>query len=396
MTAQLTHDDPRLGLRPADARADDPLTGVAMRLLGDALAGAGDGCVCAPVVGVPVHLLALRRGADLIHVLNPRLPSMSDLHLNRAETRAQTGPVQRHAWRARRVTLAGTQPGGLPLSLDLDGPLAIAVQQAIEVLDNRDAFSWVTPFHRAWLRATDAPMRARARAINHGLHRPDGAAMRLLDDRHVQVLDDDGATLGTIDAMNPAMPVAAWARRCLGLLCATSALRHVMVTQPAHVPLAVAALALVPGLTVHHPAAGWPTAAIQALDLGAAFRSGHLSDATPDAPRLDAIVTGADADWLHGPDALARIRHAGRRLSGDGGVLLVHGTSPLAAIRDLLQAAFPSVHAVNDGDASFLVAAKARLDLGAAHARVQTIVNRTDQQPLLVAGCTGWQTVPRS
>ena len=42
MTAQLTHDDPRLGLRPAEARADDPLTGVAMRLLGDALTGSGD------------------------------------------------------------------------------------------------------------------------------------------------------------------------------------------------------------------------------------------------------------------------------------------------------------------------------------------------------------------
>lgn len=87
MTAQLTHDDPRLGLRPAEARADDPLTGVAMRLLGDALTGSGDGCVCAPALGVPVRLLALRRGADLIHVLNPRLSSLSDLYLNRAETR---------------------------------------------------------------------------------------------------------------------------------------------------------------------------------------------------------------------------------------------------------------------------------------------------------------------
>ncbi|WP_042246533.1 hypothetical protein [Paracoccus sp. PAMC 22219] len=107
-------------------------------------------------------------------------------------------------------------------------------------------------------------------------------------------------------------------------------------------------------------------------------------------------MTGADADWLHGPDVLARIRHAGRRLSGDGGVLLVHGAGPLPAIRDLLQAAFPAVHAVDDGDATFLVAAKARLDLGAAHARVQAIVNRTDQQPLLAAGCTGWQLVPRT
>ncbi len=362
-----------------------------MRLLGDALTGSGDGCVCAPALGVPVRLLAVRRGADLMHVLNPRLSSLSDLHLNRAETRPQTGPVQRHAWRARRVTLTGTQPGGVPLSLDLDGPLAIAVQQAVEVLDNRDAFSWVTPFHRAWLRATDAPIRARACAINHGLHRPDGTAMRLLDDRHVQVMGDDGAPLGVIDTLNPAMPVAGWARRCLGLLCATSALRHVMMMQPAHVPLAVAALALVPGLTVHHPATGWPIASVQALGLGAALRSAHLSDAAPDAPRLDAIVTQADADLLHGPDALARIRQAGRRLSGDGGVLLVHGSGPMAAIRDLLQAAFPAVHLVEDGDTTVLVAAKARLDLGAAHARVQAIVNRTDQQPLLAAGCTGWR-----
>lgn len=169
-----------------------------------------------------------------------------------------------------------------------------------------------------------------------------------------------------------------------------------MVTGPAHLPLAIAALALVPGLTVHHPAAGWPLAAIQALELGTAFQPAQLSDAAPDAPRLDAIVAGADDDWLHGADALARIRHAGRRLSGDGGVLLIHGTGPLPAIRDLLQAAFPAVHAVLDGDATFLVATKARLDLGVAHARVQAIVNRTDQQPLLAAGCTGWQTAPRS
>ena len=74
MTAQLTHDDPRLGLRPAEARADDPLTGVAMRLLGDALTGSGDECVCAPALGVPVRLLALRRGADLIHVLEKNIP----------------------------------------------------------------------------------------------------------------------------------------------------------------------------------------------------------------------------------------------------------------------------------------------------------------------------------
>lgn len=135
-TPLLMFNDPRLGLRPNEARSDDLLTRVALRILDDALAADGDRVLSAPAIGIPVRALAMRQGADVIHLLNPSLSSLSDVVLNRGETSPQTGPMRRNTWRARTVTLAGWQAGGLPFSRVLEGPLAIGAQQAIDLLDN--------------------------------------------------------------------------------------------------------------------------------------------------------------------------------------------------------------------------------------------------------------------
>ncbi|TJZ87129.1 peptide deformylase [Paracoccus hibiscisoli] len=402
-TPLLMFNDPRLGLRPNEARSDDVLTRVALRILDDALAADGDRVLSAPAIGIPVRALAMRQGADVIHLLNPSLSSLSDVVLNRGETSPQTGPMRRNTWRARTVTLSGWQAGGLPFSRVLEGPLAIGAQQAIDLLDNQQSFSWITPFHRSWAVTTNATARARAEGINRGLHPTDGGTgpLRALDDRRVAVHGDDGQALCVLDSLDPSLPIEAADRQILAVMFAASAMRHVLVLAPEQFGVAVAALALVPGLTVHHETGGWPLGAVAALDLGRAHTTARLADPIPAegaaGPRFDAIVLRGDAAWLQGPDARTAMRRAARRLSGDGGVMMVRCATPLPEVEDLLQASFPVLYLVDDGAGQALyVAAKARLDLAAARARLLSIVNQTDHPALWPAGAMGWQLITKS
>lgn len=157
--------DPRLGLRPNEARSDDLLTRVALRILDDALAGDGDRVLSVPAVGIPVRAPAIRQGAEVIHLLNPPLSTLSDVVLNRGKITPQTWPMRRNTWRARTMTLSGWQAGDLPFSRVLEGPLAIGTQQAINLLDNQQTFSWITPFHRSWVVTTNTTARARRASI---------------------------------------------------------------------------------------------------------------------------------------------------------------------------------------------------------------------------------------
>lgn len=399
-TPLLMFNDPRLGLRPNEARSDDLLTRVAMRVLDDALAGDGDRVLSAPAIGIPVRALAMRQGAEVIHLLNPTLSSLSDVVLNRGETTPQTGPMRRNVWRARTVTLTGSQAGGLPFSRVLEGPLAIGAQQAIDLLDNQQTFSWITPFHRSWAATTNATARARAEGINRGLHPADAGSgpLRALDDRRVAVHDDDGRALCVLDGLDPSLPITAADRQVLAVMFATSAMRHVLILAPEQFSVAVAALTLVPGLTVHHEAHGWPLGAVAAMDLGRAHATARLADPTPpEGPRFDAILLRGDATWMQGPDAGAAMRHAMRRLSGDGGIMMVRSATPSPEVEDLLQASFPVLYLLDDGAGGALyVAAKSRLDLSAARARLLTITNQIDQRALWPAGAMGWQLITKS
>lgn len=408
MTPQsvLHFTDPRLGLRTNDASAEDALTRMAMRILDDMLLGAGDAVLCAPAVGIPVRLIAIRQGAQIIHVLNPRVSAVSDMHMNRAETFSPTGPIRRHTWRGRKVTLTGQQAGGLGYEETLEGALAIAVQQAMELLENRSPFDWITGFHRHWIGSTNPVARSRADGLNRALHQAaatsDGKEpLVTLDTRMVRVNDDAGQALAVMDALNPVLPVDPLDLRCMGILTATSALREILITSARHFPLACGTLALLPNLTVHHLADCWPLKAMATMDMQGAFRTARLTDPPPaegePGTRFDALVADETEDWLTGPDAMVLMRLQARRLSGRGGVVLVCCAAPSAAIEDLLQAVFPVLYAVEDAQAGTIyVAAKARLDMDAARARAVSVAHQASQPALIRASCDGWQLITKS
>ncbi|TGN52947.1 hypothetical protein E4L95_16130 [Paracoccus liaowanqingii] len=402
----LLFNDPRIGLRIRPAQTDDLSTRAAMRILDDLLARPGNRAIAAPAIGLPLRYLALRRGADLLHVLGPRLSAASDFHVNRAETSPATGPMRRHAWRAGKVTLTGTQPSGLPIEEELDGALAISVQQAMDLLDSTAPFDWITPFHRMWADGANPVIRARFEGINSALHQApwQGDAGTVgpfltLDPRHVQVLDDAGAPVGRLDALNPSRPACALGRRCLGILIATSALTHVMIAAPRRTPLAVALLSMLPDLTLHHATEGWPLRAMNALQLTPGCRAAALSDPVPEGsgPRMDAILLDGGAAWLHGPEATALMRLQSRRLSGGAAVLLVCCPAPAPGIEDLLQSIFPALYVIEDAEAGTIyVAAKARLDLPAARSRAMRRAGQLGHPDLIRPATEGRQMIAKS
>ncbi|TJZ93807.1 hypothetical protein FA743_00590 [Paracoccus gahaiensis] len=401
----LLFNDPRMGMRVRPAQSGDMATRAAMRILDDMLARPGNRAIAAPAIGLPLRYLALRRGAELLHVLGPQLSAASGFHLNRAETTPATGPMRRHAWRAAKVTLTGTQPSGLPVSEDLDGALAISVQQAMELLDSGAPFDWITPFHRSWADSASPVIRARSEGLNRALHlapwRGDAEVagpLVALDPQRVQVLDDAGAPVAVLDAANPSRPLCALGRRCLGILSATSALQNVMVLTPGLTPLAVALLSILPDLTLHH-GPGWPLRAMTALQLASGCRVASLSDPTADetAPRMDAILLEGDADWLHGAEAPALMRGHARRLTGGAAVLLVCYPGPAPKVEDLLQSIFPALYALDDPQAGTIyVAARARLDLPAACSRAMRRAGEWRQPELLRQATEGWQLIVKS
>lgn len=406
----LSFTDPRLGMRMAEARADDMATRAAMRILDDLLAATGDGLIAAPAIGLPVRCLALRRGAEVIHVLNPAIPAAGDFALNRAETSPLTGPIRRHVWRARQVTLTGTHPTGLPVHELLEGRMAVLAQQALDLLDNRAGFDWITPFHRAWVASSDPALRARAEAVNRALHLapwqgdpgiPAGTPLVALDRRQVQIRDDAGQPVALLDPGDPALPIDATDRRCLGILFTAPVLRQVMILSRQRAALAVSLLTILPGITLHHPASGWPQRAMEQMQLSAACRVTALRDPPPlpdgPDPKMDAIVMDGSDDWLQGPEAAALMRQQARRLNGNGGIAVICCASASAMIEDLLQAVFPSVHVIDERQAGTLyLAFRSRPDLPAAHARALRLSNQLGRPGLVQPATGGWQILTRS
>ena len=71
MAEFLAYDDPRIHMSPAAAAIGDGATRAALRILSDALALRQDRILSAPALGIPVRVLAARRGDTIQYLLNP-------------------------------------------------------------------------------------------------------------------------------------------------------------------------------------------------------------------------------------------------------------------------------------------------------------------------------------
>lgn len=396
--------DPRLQLQVAEARPEDVMTRSALRLLDEAISGVDDHVLSAPAIGLPVRCLAIREGAEAYLLMNPNISAASDFRLNRAETCIHTGPIQRHVWRANRITVTGTYLTGYPFKKDFEARNAIRIQQAIQQMDCPNLFDWITPFHRGWMTSRNEVARARCAALNSALHAaPDHPATPLaaLSERMAQACDDKGDPIAQIDLLNTSLPVAPLDRRCMGILFAASAMRNVLMLSPEFFGLAVSALATLPVLQVHLQTPDWPQEATNALGLGGAMRQAPPEN--PDAPpeavtqTYDAIFATSRAPVLSDPEHRTQLRQLARRLTGRGGIFVVTSPEPQKDVEQRLQAVFPSLYVVETPDVGLIyVATKERLDLGAIRARLMTMAAQTGLHSLVRAGSEGWFEVLNS
>ncbi|MFE3839518.1 peptide deformylase [Pseudogemmobacter sonorensis] len=358
MAEQLAYPDPRIYMKPLAARLEDDDTRAALRLLSDVLAPRRDRVVAAPAYGLPVRVIASRRGDDVRYLLNPRLIEASDLVINVAETCPQTGPIRRSVLRARNVTMSGTGLRGEQFVLKLEGVQAFEAQMALDLMERPDPFDWLTAYHRHCLRVGESWFGV----LNAGLYSArDGDILRFSGLNRVAFHPDgtEGA-LCSFDGLNPMLPIEKRHRKMLGLISVLTPLRHVYFNQAENLPVVVAALLISRGAKIYGPEAAIPVVLLERLGIAGAFHRHPLDGsglAAGQAP-LDVVLF----DKVAAPDAPlpveADLRQFARRLDGMTGTLLIAMPAQDPALEHLLQRVFPNVLAYPSPKGEVIYAAR--------------------------------------
>lgn len=407
----LSYDDPRLHIHVADANSDDPLTRAAIKLMDDALASPGDRVIAAPSFGLPVRLISVRQGEWRHHLCNPRFSGARKVRINWGETSPHTGPVRRNVWRADEVDIMGIDLSGQQRQMTLKGDQAIAVQQAFEIFDRPDPFSWVTGFQRNWIRASSPAAAERLAGINRGLleaARPGTEAAVLaplafasMNEIEVRGDSQDRSVLTRIDMNDPGSPVCPQDMEILSILLGSSMLGQLLILSRQRLGLAVAALAMLTNLKVSYRPDGWPVQATNRLGLGGAMQpySGNLAQIAPRStpPKFDGIVMDMDDPYLadlSGPNPLSGF---GKSLSGASAPLIIAGPARSQSIEDGLLSALPFVYQMDSRDGGVIyVGLKERLSLDAAYGRLLALENASSLAGMLEAMAQGWHLLTKS
>ncbi|MFV0409231.1 MAG: peptide deformylase [Paracoccus sp. (in: a-proteobacteria)] len=408
----LSYTDPRLYLHAGEAKSEDPLTRVAVRLLDDVLSSAsGDQVVAAASLGVPLRLISVKTGEWRHHLFNPRYSAARNVRINWGETSPHTGMMRRNVYRADEIDLIATDMAGQPRQLTLQGQQAIAAQQAFEIFDRTDPFDWITGFHRSWTRASSPMAADRFAALSKGLFEAalpgsegfDHAAMAFVSQDEVEVRNDlDGReAVARINVNNPIDPVSPQDMEVLSILLGTSMLGQVLFLSRRRFGMAVSALSVVTNLKVHYRPDGWPVQAGNALGFGTVMQPFGKDMAKVDAhkqqQKFDGIVMDADDPYLADlskPNALSGLA---KSLSGLSAPLIISGRERAQRVEDTLLAAFPFVYQMDGRDGGVVyVCLKERLKLEGVYGRLLALENATSMGGMVAAIAQGWHLLTKS
>lgn len=407
----LSYDDPRLRLHSAEASIDNPLARAAVRILDEALSDPVDNVVSAAALGLPLRIISVRIGEWRHHLFNPVISGARHIRVNWKERSPHTGPVLRNTYRAGEIDLIGTDLAGEKREMTLDGKLAIAAQQAFELLDRADPFAWLTSFQRNWLRASSQQAADRLAGIAKALFdcpHPggDGAASGPLAFKtmnEVELRGDDAKrpVLARLDVHDPGRPLCPRDMEILAILLGTCRMGHVLIRSPRRMGLAVALLAMLTNLKLSYRLEGWPVQATDMLGLGSVMKpcNGDLIGAETREPRqqFDGIVMELDDPHLAELSGRNPLSGLGKSLSGLNAPLIIAGDARSPAIEDALLAALPFVYQMDSRNGGVIyVCLKDRLSLDTVYGRLLALENVSALGGMIEAASQGWHLLTKS
>lgn len=362
MADYLAYNDPRLLISPSVAALGDGATRAALRVLTDALSPRLDQVVSAPAFGLPVRLIASRRGDEIQYLLNPKLIEAAEFVRNIGETSPHTGPVRRNTLRAKRVLMVGTGLGGEQQILKVEDRQAFEAQMALDLMESPNPFDWITPYHSHWLRHGAGYFEA----VNAGLYSAQSEGILRFDDLNRVTLHLAGAdsALCTMDALNPMIPVIKRHRRLLALISVLTPLKNLYLAEAENLPVLLGGLLVSGGLKVFGPENLLPGEVLTRLGIAPAYRSLALSGlisgsvSAEGGAAFDAVMFDRVASPSAPIPTQSNLRQIAKNLDGMSGTFLIAMPGLDSNLEQDLQAVFPHVFAFPSAEGEVIYTAR--------------------------------------
>lgn len=346
----LRHDDPRLSLPTHPIGPTTAAAAMMVATLANLLRGRDEGALAAPAAGFAQNFMVVKTGKAVQALFDPVLTQAGSLIQRLDETGALTGDLIRATMRAATLRVTGAGSDAKPVTLRVEGALAIEVQQALDLLAGQSPTRLLSPYQRAVIDQSGAAPRLNA------------AFATLLREITTGTAPDDVTALwpflslgrlGRIDLRDPAQP----ASPVQAAICALSAIipapENVLLTGDNMFGMLPALVARWPQATLHLHGPEPLTAQM----LGRVAASRIVPAQSTGAPRYDLILASGDAGDTR---ALARtLRHP-------GGVALVGAAGRNAGLEQRLKQAFLEVHCAVMTDAVVYAGLRDELDMGGA------------------------------
>ncbi|WP_313348882.1 hypothetical protein [Paracoccus sp. (in: a-proteobacteria)] len=376
--------DPRLGIRPVAADLKDMTTRLAIRALLDCLSGLGDRAICAPAIGLPVRVLGLRIGDNSTCLLNPQIISAGPVTMSLGETTPHTGAFWRNSFRAQSLVIQGTGLGGREEQITVPEAALTSAQQAFELMNHPDPFSWMTPFHHIWLRMAETEQAGRYASVSAGLraatiNKSKTRGLRAGGGNVIEALLDNDELTGKINAMNPLVPVEPINQLLFGLLLELSGMHNIFVAASGKIDLAIAATLISPSTKVFWGGHPFPQEAINTLGLLSCFSPTsfdltNFPDQQDIVPDLSSVIL--DFTSHQDVDILKKMKttNIAKALSGSDGAMFIVCPAENQIAEEILQRYFGTLLLFESfqGGPVIYVARKSEVDGGRIRARLLT------------------------
>lgn len=350
----LRHDDPRLSL---PAQPIGPTTAAAAMMvatLANLLRARDEGALAAPTAGFAQNLMVVKTGTGVQALFDPVLTQAGGLIRRFDETGVLTGDLIRATVRATTLRVTGAGRDGKPVTLTVEGALAVEVQQALDLLAGQSPARLLGPYQRAVIDHHGAAPRLNAafstllREITAGSG-PDHVTAQwpflLL------------GPLGRIDLRDPGQPAGTVQAAICALSAMVPAPEHVLVTGDDLFGLLPALVARWPQTTLHLHGPEPVTAQMLARVAGTRIVPAQSTG----APRYD-LILAHDA----GDGSAIDTRALARALRHPAGVTLVGASARNAGLEQRLKETFLEVHCAVMPDAVVYAGLRDELDMGGA------------------------------
>lgn len=378
--------DPRLRMHVSEADPKESSTKWAVSVLHNSLYGHENRAISGPSLGIPLRILALRLNGQTLCLANPKILAAGELRHYFGVRNIHMPQISLRACLPQTLEISGISPDGRSHTLEVPEEAIFDVIQAFSLFDGIDPLSFLTPFHKLWLKNRATSARPLFENISHALMRAHDApqatsALRAQDISHVALCDDNGQEIAQLSSTSPSFPVDKVDQSLLFLLVRFSHLEHCFFAQPSLVSLAISTAMHCGGSAVHLSSESYPNRAIAELRLGGFIVPSPLSQNNTNPALIEQTALGSIViDHRNLPDQSynsLNFKEMSKHLHDNGALFYLVG-QPCEAVERALQQSFMQVYrfAHPELDCCIYGARKREITPGVQKARSLYLANR--------------------